>query len=197
MKKIDITHLSPTQFVLGMKEVNAKIAKMSKMSESELKAYCEDHHIPVVKGPGESVYMIDHHHFARACWELDVEDYKLDLVLDLSHLEEKEFWTEMKKRKWTYLMDQFGNGPHSPELLPVSVRSMGDDPLRSLVWMLVDGGVIEKSKVPFFEFHWAEFFRANLGMSLRSKSDFKEAYKKAAELARTDKTSNLDGWVKS
>ncbi|MGZ3691392.1 MAG: ParB-like protein [Pseudobdellovibrio sp.] len=51
MKKPDILDLCPTQFVLGMKEIEFKVEKINKFSDRELKEYCDDHVIPVVIGP--------------------------------------------------------------------------------------------------------------------------------------------------
>ncbi len=196
MKKTSITNLRPTQFALGMNEVHFKTQNMQKFSKSELIDYCKNHAIPVVIGPQKEMYLIDHHHFARACWELDVNDYEIEILEDKSDLNEKEFWSFLKSKNWMYLFDQFGHGPHSPELLPSDVRCMADDPYRSLVWELIENKVIEKSKVPFFEFQWATFLRKNLDLPLTSKSNFKDAVEKAKKIALAPGASHLPGFKK-
>ena len=188
-----LTEILPTQFVLGMKEVDAKVIKIKAMSKSDLAKYCESHSIPVVKGPKKTFYMIDHHHFARACWEVGVRDYQIEVVADLSDLKERDFWITMKSRGWTYLYDQFGMGPHSTDLLPASIRTMGDDPYRSLAWMLVDKKIIKKVKVPFYEFQWAQFMRSNLKDPLFPKSDFKEALNESIKLVESSLSEGLPG----
>ena len=196
MKKIDILELRPTQFVLGMKEIEYKVKKITAMNAKELQAYCDDHIIPVVIGPGNQNFLIDHHHFARACWETKVKVYSIKIIKDLSDLHEKEFWNMMIKKGWTYLHDQFGMGPHLPSALPMDIRCMADDPYRSLVWAVIDTGGIKKVDVPFFEFQWGVFFRQNLTIRLFSKSDFKDAIKNAMKLAATTDAAHLPGYLR-
>ena len=195
MKKPDILALRPSQFSLGMKEVDFKIAKMRRFKMKELKSFCDDHVIPIVVGPKHEMYVIDHHHFARACWELNVDSYSVKVVKNLSDKSEKAFWEIMRKHGWTYLHDQFGFGPHSTLSLPIDIRCMSDDPYRSLVWALINEGHIEKHPVPFYEFYWAEYFRAKLKIDLHGKSDFDKATQKAVQLARSDSARHLLGHI--
>lgn len=194
-KKINILDLRPTQFVLGMKEIEAKLKKIRKFNAKQLEDYCSDHIIPVVIGPLNEYYMIDHHHFARACWEQNVEGFSIKIVEDLSHKSEKDFWNYMIAKEWTSLNDQFGLGPHSPNALPNDIRCMADDPYRSLAWAVIDAGHIKKHKLPFFEFKWAAFFRRNLEVNLHSKSNFKLAIKLAIELSRSKGAKELPGFI--
>ena len=195
MQRPHITDLRPTQFVLGMKEIEAKIFKMHSFKKKELVAYCDDHIIPVVIGPKKELYMIDHHHFARACWEEKIDLFTIKVVKDFSHKSEKEFWNAMISKEWTYLHDQFGKGPHSPAALPYDVRCLADDPFRSLAWAVIEAGGIKKQKVPFFEFKWAAFFRRNLDIQLHSKSNFKTAITVATKLAKSKEASDLPGYI--
>ena len=194
MKK-NILELRPTQFVLGLKEIESKIQYIRAMDSKELKAYCDDHVIPVILGPKGQTYMIDHHHFARACWETETEIFSIKVVKDLSKLSESAFWNEMVSRGWTYLHDQFGLGPHSPHALPGDVRGMADDPYRSLAWALRELGYIKKNDTPFFEFQWAAYFRLNLETRLYSKSDFKDAIKQAKKLAHAKPAKVIPGYT--
>lgn len=195
MRRPQLLDFRPTQFVLGMKEIESKISKMRKFKKKELKAYCSDHTIPVVIGPKSELYIIDHHHFVRACWETNVDLYSIKVIKDLSHKNETLFWRFMIKNNWTYLNDQFGNGPHSPLALPADIRCLADDPFRSLVWAIIDSGLIKKDAIPFFEFQWAEFFRKNIKISLHSKSDFKTAILEAKKLAQSPSAQKLPGYV--
>ena len=195
MKRPKLLSLRPCQFVLGMREVEAKIQKMRKMTARKLADYARAHVIPVVVGPHEDLYVIDHHHFARACWELDFGGYEVDVLKDLSDLQESKFWNEMVRRDWVYLNDQFGFGPHSPSALPVDIRCLADDPFRSLVWEVIEQGAIQKAKTPFFEFKWAAFFRLNLDVRLHSKSNFRSAVEQAVKLARSKASDHLPGFV--
>lgn len=194
MKKLEILDLRPTQFVLGMKEIVSKVEKLSGFSAKDLERYCESHVIPVIVGPGHQMFMIDHHHFARACWETKTQCFKTNIIKDLSALADRDFWNLMIKNNWTYLHDQFGMGPHSPSSLPTDIRCLADDPYRSLAWAVRDDGGFKKEDVPFFEFKWAAFFRYNLPMALHSKSDFKGAIREATKLARSKNASHLPGY---
>jgi hypothetical protein len=194
MKNPKILDLRPTQFVLGMKEIDSKLSEMKGFSPKKMAAYHKDHVIPVVLGPSSQTFLIDHHHYLRACWELGINDYILEVIKDLSKQGEHEFWNFMIKKDWCYLHDQFGMGPHPPSLLPMDIRCLADDPYRSLAWALREEKYIQKKEIPFFEFRWAAFFRQNLTIRLRSKSDFKEAIAEAKELARSKAASHLPGY---
>lgn len=169
---------------------------MKKFTPKELADYCDDHVIPTVLGPNNQTFLIDHHHFARACWESKVDIYKVKLVKDLSHLKDNEFWNFMIKSEWVYLHDQFGMGEHSPEALPVDIRGLADDPYRSLAWAVLDQGGFKKQDIPFFEFKWATFFRHNLEIKLHVKSDFKDAIRDALKLCKSPQASHLPGYIK-
>lgn len=195
MKKPAILDFRPTQFVLGIKEIESKVEKMKAFKPKEMAAYCRDHVIPVVIGIKNEVYPIDHHHFLRSCWEVGVQDYEIKVVKDLSKLSEVDFWNFMIKNEWVYLHDQFGLGPHSPLALPADIRCMADDPYRSLAWVLRDQGFIKKVDTPFFEFKWAAFLRHNLEFKLHSKSNFEQFIKTAKELAKSKAASHLPGFA--
>ncbi len=194
MKKPNLLDLRPTQFALGRKEIEFKLEKMSGFTEKQLEQYCKDHVIPVVKGPGKQFYMIDHHHFARACWELKVELYEIQVIKDLSQKSENEFWNVMTQKGWVYPYDQFGMGPHSPLTLPSDIRCLADDPYRSLVWAVLEKGWILKHDLPFFEFQWATFFRRNLNFTLHSKSNFRKAIAQAKIFSRSTDARHLPGY---
>ena len=197
MKQPNLLDFRPTQFVLGVKEIESKILKMSALKKKDLKAYCADHRIPVVIGPKRELYIIDHHHFVRACWETNVNFFSIKIVKDLSHKSETEFWNFMIKNQWVYLNDQFGMGPHSPLALPTDIRCLADDPFRSLVWAVIESGGINKDAIPFFEFKWAEFFRRNIKIALHSKSDFTAAITAAKKLAKSPSAKKLPGYKTS
>ena len=195
MKNPNLLDLRPCQFVLGMKEVENKIVLIQKLKGQRLKAYLDDHVIPVVIGPKQDMFIVDHHHFARACWELRLEGYSVRVMEDLSELDVSAFWNKMVKRGWTYLHDQFGLGPHDPSALPADIRCLADDPYRSLAWEMIDRGAILKHKLPFFEFQWAAYLRLNLPLRLHSKSDFKKAIELATTLSTSKSADHLPGFV--
>jgi hypothetical protein len=196
MKKLSILDLRPTQFVLGMREVDFKVAAIRHFPRKKLQRYCRDHAIPVILGPRGEPFMIDHHHFARACWETDMNEFEIKILKDCSKKSVKEFWNFMAQKNWVYLHDQFGLGPHAASALPIDIRFLADDPFRSLAWEAINKGWIKKSRVPFFEFQWAALFRRNMDMPLHSKSDFKQALLQIKELVKSSAAKRIPGFVR-
>lgn len=174
-RQISLLNLRPTQFTLGMIEVQEKVEKMKKMNLSQKEKYLEERRVPCILGPQNQHYSIDRHHLIRACWELGEKSMHVLLVADLSHLEEEDFWEVMKKARWVFLMDQFGNGPHSEKLLPRDIRGMADNPYRSLSWMVREAGGYQKEGIPFIEFYWADIFRKQIPFDVSSWDEFKKA----------------------
>jgi len=192
MKQVSTISIRPTQFALGMKEVEFKINHLSKLKNHEIQSYLKDHPLPAIKYKDEN-HVIDHHHLARAVWELDIEGIWVDERDDLTHLSRTKFWDTMRDKKWIHLFDQFGEGPRNPELLPASIRYLADDPYRSIAWAVRDSGGYEKTTKPFSEFLWANFFRKKLDIFL-VLNDFDEAGKQAIKLAHSDVAKHLPGW---
>lgn len=191
--KMKVLDLRPTQMALGMKEVEYRVRKISGMKGKELEKYLHERRVPVVFGAHSRVYIVDHHHLVRSCWEAGLEDVPVEKKADLSHLPLKELWDIMHGSHWIYPFDQLGNGPHDPIHLPENVRGLADDPFRSLAWIVREKGGFEKSEVPFAEFHWAGFFRKSL--RLHPVADHpEETLKEAMELAKSPLAKHLPGY---
>ena len=68
LKPIPILSLRPTQMTVGMREVKEKRKRWREQkSEKKRAELLGKHMIPVVLGPDERYYVVDHHHLARAC----------------------------------------------------------------------------------------------------------------------------------
>ena len=90
LKPVNIDELRPTQITVGMREVETKRKRWrEKGSKKEVK-FLEDHMIPVILGPKERHYIIDHHHLARALHEEGRKDVLVSVVANLSKID-KEF----------------------------------------------------------------------------------------------------------
>lgn len=191
--EVRVLEIRPTQFAVGMVEVQSRMDKMQGMSRGELKDYLADRPIPVIAGPGGQLYMVDHHHLARAAWEAGVHKVTVEQKADYSHLSRDKFWEKMNQESLVYPYDQFGGGPHPTTQLPTDVRGLADDPYRSLAWRVRDQGGYEKNTKPFAEFQWAEFFRKNL--TITDVNDrFDKAVKEAMELSQSPEASHLPGY---
>ena len=188
-----ILALRPTQFAVGMREVDRRIQKFRALSGKKLDAYLRRHPVPVVVGPDRIDYLVDGHHHVRSCWEAGYRDIFIDVKADNSHMDELDFWDVMRKSSWTHLYDEFGGGPHEPQRLPEDIRGVADDPYRSLAWAVRRAGGYEKTSLVYAEFKWADFFRKNIHIA-HGDVAFKRAVKDALRLCRSDKGRCLPGF---
>jgi hypothetical protein len=196
IKTLKVLDIKPTQFTLGMIEVQEKVEKIQKMSSKDREEYLEDRPIPCIHGPQGFYYSIDRHHLLRACWETNIKEVSVDIIADLSHLDTEDFWEVMQKARWVFLMDQFGNGPHSEKLLPKDIRGLADNPYRSLAWMVREAKGFEKENIPFIEFYWADLFRKNVSFDTSSEESIKKAKEEALAFIKKHNLKNKDVFKK-
>jgi hypothetical protein len=196
MMKQPILLLKPTQFALGLREVARKVEKLKGMSHGERHEYIHARPVPVVLSAKKHWHLVDHHHHARACWEVGIEELPVEVKADLTHLAHDEFWNAMHEARWVHLLDQFGLGPHKPHLLPEDIRGLADDPYRSLAWALRHAGAYEKSDAAFSEFKWADFLREHVVIE-HGDDGFKRALAQAQAVAGSPKAVHLPGFLPS
>jgi hypothetical protein len=187
--KKDILKLKPTQFAIGFEEVDDKVNKLLKMTSKQRKKHQETKVIPGVFAPDGNFYIIDHHHAARACWEIGLKKVNVYAVADYRNLSSMtKFWEHMETRGWVYPFSQFGKQQLPYELLPQDVRGLADDPYRGLAWAVKEASGFPKSEVPFFEFAWANYFRAKIP-ARTVRQNFDLAVRQAVKLCKTKKGS--------
>ncbi len=187
-----ILSLRPTQITLGMVEVHQKRDAWRQKSAQDLTRFLESHMVPTIVGLGGAHYLIDHHHLARALYETGVESVFVTVVADLSRLTADHFWNMMDFHGWTHPYD--GRGRRRPfSDLPRTVRSMEDDPYRSLAGELRTIGGFAKDSTPFSEFLWADFLRPRIKLKA-IKADFNAALSRALALSKTPDADYLPGW---
>lgn len=192
LTEADVSSLRPTQLVLGFREVEEKVEKIK--AEKNIQKYLEDRPVPVVVGPNNELYIIDHHHLVRAAMEAGISKVFVTQEADLSALSQNDFWNAMKEKKWVYLLDENGQGPHPPESIPKDVRQLKDDPFRSVAWAVRERGGFDKIGTPFSEFHWANYFRRSI--TTDPTKDFKAAVEEAMQAAKSDAAKDLPGYKK-
>ena len=73
LQPVPITDLRPTQMTVGMREVGEKRDHLRKHVAKKIGKFLGAHMIPVVLGPKERHYIIDHHHLALALHEEGLE----------------------------------------------------------------------------------------------------------------------------
>ena len=187
-----ILSLRPTQMTLGMVEVHRKRAAWNKKTSEDLAKFLAAHMVPVVIGLEDEPYLIDHHHLARALYEEGVRSVFVTVVADLSRLPVEHFWTVMAFHSWVHPYDSKGRRrPYSE--LPKTVKTMEDDPYRSLAGELRNLGGFAKDSSPFSEFLWADFLRPRI-KAKGIRADFAAALTKAMTLAKTGEADYLPGW---
>ena len=190
---IPILSLRPTQMTVGMREVKEKRQRWrehkSKKKQQELLGR---HMIPVVHGPDERFYVIDHHHLARALHDEGVQDILVAVVADLTMVDRDAFWVVLDDRKWVYPYNAKGERRHYSDI-PKTVADLKDDPFRSLAGELRRIGGFAKDTTPFSEFLWADFLRRRMGRKSVDR-DFDKALEKALDLAKSNEAIYLPGW---
>jgi hypothetical protein len=197
MKSIKILDLKCSQMALGMLEVQEKAKNYLKLKKSKLIKELKNKPVCVVKSPKGTFYIIDGHHRTCALWLIEKKKVPIKIKKDFSkaRMTYKQFWHYMKMHRYTHLYDQFGDGPHAPLYLPQDVRGLGDDPYRSLSWLVQVAGGYEKTNFPFAEFLWANFFRKYKLLHNHFFLNFAGAQKKALALAHSSAAKNLPGYI--
>ncbi len=192
-----ILDLRPTQFSLGMLEVDRKVKEFTKLSDKKRRALMKEHVVPIIISPLQNLYLLDHHHFLCACWRLGIEKAYVEIKGDFSRsgLSYRRFWQEMKRSNWTFLFDQFGDGPRPPLYLPHDIRGLADDPYRSLAWLVRLEGGYEHTDRNFAEFAWANFFRKRRLLRDTGKMGLEKKLKYACRLARSAAARRLPGYL--
>ena len=193
VEPIPILSLRPTQMTVGMREVKEKRKRWREQKSDKKRAQLLGKHmIPVVLGPDERYYVVDHHHLARALHDEGVKDILVTVIGNLSMVDRDAFWGVMDNKRWAYPYDSKGERRHFKDI-PKSVADLKDDPFRSLAGELRRAGAFAKDTTPFSEFLWADFLRRRL--SRKSVEDnFAKAMEKGLELAKGHDAIYLPGW---
>ena len=189
---VAIADLRPTQITVGMREVLAKRKHWRDMADKKGGKFLGKHMIPVILGPKQRHYVIDHHHLALALHEEGVKEVAVTVRANLSALETESFWFVMDSRNWTHPFDDAGCRRGYKDI-PKSVTELIDDPFRSLAGELRRAGGYAKDETPFSEFIWADFLRRRMKRKLVER-DFQRAVEKALELGRGMDANYLPGW---
>jgi hypothetical protein len=192
LKPVPILELLPTQITVGLREVAVKRKRWEVEGARKEAEFLGKHLVPVVLGPKDRHYIIDHHHLARALIEEQVQDVLVDVVADLRRLEVDALWVVLDSKSWVHPFDDQGRRRDYADI-PKSIRDLVDDPFRSLAGELRRAGGFAKDTTPFSEFLWADFLRRRLKRKM-VEDDFSNALAAALKLARTEDADYLPGW---
>jgi hypothetical protein len=193
LSTVAIRDLRPTQITVGMREVLEKRKRWREMGHKKGDKFLGSHMIPVIRGPKERNYVIDHHHLARALHDEGQKQVAVTVIANLSKIADMDlFWTVMDNRSWMHPFDDKGARRHYGDL-PSSITDLVDDPFRSLAGELRRAGGFAKDTTPFSEFLWADYLRRQIKRKLVD-SDFDRAITKALQLAKSKDADYLPGW---
>jgi hypothetical protein len=193
-----VLDLRPTQFAVGMLEVQEKIEIVRGYRKKQIRDFIDENPVPVVIGPDDNLYLIDHHHFLAVCYHVGIKKVRIKVVKDLSRrrMSYTQFWKWMFKTRNGYPFCQFGEGPRKAIYLPKDIRGVADDPYRSLAWFVRKAGAFENSQRNFAEFKWANFFRGRRLLDRLGADGMSRALVKAVSLAQTPAAKHLPGFGK-
>ena len=158
---------------------------------------------PVTIGPGGVFYITDHHHLARALYDIGVGETYCTIVDNLSDENPDAFWKQLEANNEVYLKDQNGE-PIRPQDLPASVKDLADNPFRSLAGAVRQSCGLEKgdpnsSGEDYIEFQWADFLRAHwapTGIAIGDiDANFASAAAAALQLAAQKDAAGLPGYT--
>lgn len=189
---LPVRQLRPTQMTVGLYHVQSKMDVTLRHQGRKQIELMERHRIHVVIGPGPAFYVIDHHHWARAWYELGIESVPAVIKHNWSGLPPDRFWLEMEARHLVHPYDQYGER-QGLAALPHSLAEMRDDPYRSLEAYAQLAGGYDKVKQAYPDFRWADFFRRHIDGRLDTVPGFALALAHAVKLARSSKARGLPG----
>src|SRR5262245_15081635 len=204
-----LSDLHPTQASVGMAEVRIKAEKLKdeiqRRSESGFLKYLvrHDKEEPVIIGPGGNFYITDHHHLARALYEVGASTTYCTIVDNLSDAKADDFWKHLKDNNEVYMEDQNGNTIKHNDI-PNSVKELRNDPFRSLAGAVRESCGFEKddkssSGEDYLEFQWADYLRAHWAQTSIATKDidtnFDSATDAALHLAAEKDAASLPGYT--
>jgi len=193
LRPVPIADLRPTQITVGMREVAAKRKQWGAKSKGKSEEFLGKHLIPVILGPKDRHYVIDHHHLARALHEEGVDGVLITVVANLSKLDRDAFWFNLDNRGWMHPFDDQGRRRDYKDI-PRSISQLVDDPFRSLAGELRRVGGFAKETTPFSEFLWADFLRRRIKRKA-VEHDFDQTLEEALRQAKSEEAAYLPGWV--
>lgn len=193
----ELARLRPTQLTLGYAHVRDKMEVTQRHADpndrAALRRFMRRHRIKTVAGPGGSLYIVDHHHWARAWLALGYQWGPVRILHDLSALSPSAFWKRMRRLGHVHPYDEHGK-LHGPKALPPTVMGMRDDPYRSLAAFARAAGAYRKPAGAYGDFCWAGFLRDRVRQDLDSIAGFGLALSESIRLARSSKARRLPGF---
>jgi hypothetical protein len=185
LRPVPIAELRPTHITVGMREVVEKRKRWRMEGKKKAAEFLGKHMVPVILGPKERHYVIDHHHLARALHDGGVENVLVTVVENLSGLEREAFWFVLDNRSWMHPYDEDGRRRGYKDI-PASAKDLVDDPFRSLAGELRRGGDLLKI-LPLSANSFGRTFFAGESSGGRSKKISPRQWKRRCNSPRASK----------
>jgi hypothetical protein len=167
---VPIADLRPTQITVGMREVEAKQKSWQQQEENKKAEFLGRHMIPVIRGPKDRLYVLDHHHLSLALHNEGVEEVLVSALVDLRMLSKDEFWVYLDNRAWVHPYDASGRRRDFADI-PKKIGGLKDDPFRSIAGELRRGGGHHAvQRVPVGRFHAPPYRAVGRGGKFRQGS---------------------------
>lgn len=192
---VPLEALRPTQAVVGMRAVAAKREKVASRTHKrkKMQRFLEKRPIPAFLGPGESYFIVDHHHLSLALWQSEIDEVFVRAISDFSSLAPGAFWRAMTAIGCAHLYDEDGHRI-APSQLPRTICDLRPDHYRDLAWSVREEGGFEKTREPYAEFRWAEYFRRHIPLGA-IRRDYDKALDRALLLSRDHEARRLPGYL--
>ena len=105
---VKLLELRPTQFALEMVQVRSKMAQTRRIPADQRDRFMDTLAIVVVRGPGDRLHVIDHHHWSRAWIELGIEKAPVRIKADFGGLDDSGFLRTMIDHGWIHPYNERG-----------------------------------------------------------------------------------------
>jgi len=188
--------LRPTQGAIGYVQVQEKTTSYLALDPEKRRSFVGEQAIKVVRGPSDSLHVVDHHHWARAWFDMGFPEAPVCIAEDFSALSEDTFLESMAERGWLHPFDPCGH-EYPVSSLPESIGAMPDDVYQSIAAFLRMAGVYENPDGFNAKFAWADFMRQRVAPRPPTVDGFSLMLAEAFAAARSSEARGLPGFIAS
>ena len=193
LQPIPVLSLRPTQMTVGMREVKEKRKRWRERKMKKKQAELLGRHmIPVVLGPDQHYYVVDHHHLALSLHDEGVKDILVTVIGDLTMVERDAFWNVMDNKRWAIPTMPRASAAISGSFRR-SVTELKDDP--SAASPVNCAAPAASPRTPRRSANSCGLISCAGRCRARAwKTDFAKAMEKALTLAKSEDAIYLPGW---
>lgn len=188
------SRLRPTQGAIGYVQVEAKKASYRELESGKRRSFAEEQAIAVVLAPSELLHVIDHHHWARAWFDMGFTGAPIRIKEDFSGLTDEQFVGTMTGRGWLHPFDEHGKQFNIADL-PRSIATIPYDVFQSVAAFVRMAGVFENPGEFNAKFAWADYFRQRVAIRPSTVDGFALMLADAFGASRLPEAKALPGYI--